>query len=166
MSTVFVESGGNGLLVPSYVTLRAKTSFLANPTNPLDDNLPHTYNRIIGIQTLVVKDLTTNFVWTADFQGGANLLNNGYLGSFDASTNYGVFGSYNCTVTPIPPPIPASLRVSNFRVNTFAPDNRTYFLSYSPFYGVLPTITLDLASPPLGTDSLELITVFARNGIR
>ena len=160
----FTESGGNGILVPNYVTLRAKTQFIAAPTNPLDDNLPHTYNRIAGIQTLYVKNLTTGFVWSISLVGGSNALNNGYLGAFDASANYGVTDRYNCTATYINPPFPATLRVNSFTIVTNPPDNRTYIVSYSPFQSVLPQITLQPGNP-LGPQSLELTTVYARNGI-
>ena len=159
------SGGGNGLLVPNYIVYKAKTDFTPDPSNPLDDNLPHEFNRIVGLQTLRVKNLTTGFEWAVSLNGGTPAIDNGYLGAYDAASNYGMSNPYNCTFTYIPPAIPTTLRVNVFQINTAAPDNRTYILRYSPFNTVKPTITLDPLSPPLGAQALELTTAYARNAV-
>lgn len=154
--------GGYSFSTPRYRTFRAVTEFLSNGvTNPLDDHLAHEFNRIIGQQTLTVRNTTTGFTWSIELDGGSNALSNGYVGSFDPSANYVVMNPFNCLVTPIFVPPPTTVRLNRFQITTSAPDSKVYILEYSPFPNVLPLITL-VAPSTLTTQSLELVTTYSR----
>jgi len=150
-------SGPVSFNAPRYQKRTAVTNFLSDGgVNPVDDNLPHEFCRIIGQQKLVV--IADSFTWIVPLDNGFNQLNNGYQGSFDSSSNYAVTGvPVNCTIDLINPLIPpVSACTLTFLVQTVAPDSRDYEITLSPFPTVKPTITLVAGSPALGADDLEV----------
>ena len=159
-----VVQGGQSLSAPKWTNYAPVNTFGNGVTNPLDANTPQPYIRIIGQQDLIVTNLTTGFTWgILNLMGGSNTLNNGYISAFDTSANYVIAdGPFNCTVTYITSPPPTDLRVNRWLITTNAPDNRSYTLAYSPYTDVQPTITLNLGSPPLGTNILQLKTKYIR----
>lgn len=159
----FGPQGGQAILYPVYREYEATTIFSpVAGANPLDNNLPHQFNRIIGQQQLFVNNTSTGFVWSISLIGGSNVLSNGYIGSFDPSANYYLTKNpFNAQVTGIPT-LPLDTRINRFQVNTAAPDNKSYILSYSPYPNVNPTIEL-VAPSTIGNATLELKTVYIRN---
>jgi len=154
--------GGISFGAPRYKIYKALTNFASSGgVNPLDAHTPLPFNRIIGIQELVVVNETTGFTWIIELEGGTNGLSNGYIGAYDQSNNYNITEAVlNCSFQALTPPTNTT-RVNQFQITTAAPDSKIYTLAYSPFPNVLPTITLNTPYA-LGAQSLKLITKYAR----
>lgn len=157
-------SGGISYNVPAIKSLKAITNFTSNGiSNPLDDHLPHLFNRIVGNQMLIVKNLTTGYVWIITLTGGICPNNTGYIIYTNGAANYYItFDTIiGCTVIQPNALVPIDARTNLFEIHTPAADgNKVYYLRYSPFTEVQPTITLAVGT--LGAQSLLVQTNFIR----
>jgi len=163
MSFSSQQQGGISLGPPQYGRLIAVTNFVpVAGVNPLDDGLPHSFNRIIGQQYLYVRNETTGFEWQVPLRGGSNQNSNGFIGSpYDTSANYIVTdATRNCTVTGLPPST-TSLYINRYQVNTSAPDSKQYTLEYSPYTLIPPKITLT-GGGPIGNQTIHMETQYYR----
>lgn len=158
MSFTSGPQGGISFGVPQYKEYIATTTFTPiSSVNPLDDNLPHLFNRILGLQYLSVLNQNTGFEWKLDLSGGWSKNADGSIGSYSTSSNYIVVSRpFNCTYTSLSSS-PTSFYQNRFQVDTLAPDSRQYILEYSPFTLVQPRITL--VGPDIGN---EIVTVATR----
>lgn len=157
MSFSSQQQGGISFGPPLYRQWEAITEFVPSAgVNPLDDGLPHPFNRIIGLQFLHVSNLTTNFEWYIPLSGGSNQNSNGFIGSpYDNSSNYIVTNTpKNCTVVGLPPST-TSMYTNRYQVTTSAPDSKQYILEYSPYTLVQPRITLT-AGGPIGNQTIHM----------
>lgn len=154
--------GGISFSTPRYKNYYAITTFDSDGVNnPLDDHLPHDFNRILGQQILTVRNKSTGFVWSIQLDGGTNALSNGYIGSYDNSATYGITAiPEGCQVVLVTSPVPSTPRINRFRVTTENPDNKVYLLEYSPYTNINPLITLETGT--IGNADLELKTMYSR----
>jgi hypothetical protein len=153
--------GGMSFTRPSYERFVADTQFTnVAGVNPLDDHQPHSFQRIIGLQYLLFKNLTAGTYWKIALEGGFNRLNNGYIGAFDRQANYSLGGNplpVNCTVVQLPP-VNTLTHIVQFMV-TDTSNNFQYLLTYSPYVGVQPTIELQAPST-LGAQNIVVETQY------
>ena len=161
--------GGIAFDAPLLNRLESITTFTSNGvTNPLDDNAPHDFRRIIGLQLLIVTRYSGGlpaFTWMLELSGGYNANSNGYIGSFDPSANYIVMSQplpTNSSITYLNAG-PTPVFTSNIQVQTTdtAIGSPIYVVSYSPYAQVAPKITLQ-APFALGADDLQVKTVYYR----
>lgn len=155
--------GGTSYSVPRYNRLVATTLFVpVAGANPLDDNAPHLFNRIAGLQYLTVRNEATDFEWKITLNGGSNNNSGGYLGPYDPSSVYYIASPpvpRKCTVTPLTAS-PTSNYLNRFQIDTSAPDSRQYILEYSPYNLVQPRITL--VGPDIGNATVTMETEYFR----
>jgi hypothetical protein len=161
MSYTSGPQGGISFGVPRYRQYIAKTPFVPiSSVNPLDDNQPHLFNRILGKQYLSVLNESTGFEWKLELEGGWSKNADGSIGSYSTSSNYTIVSKpYNCTYTPLLPTT-NSFYQNRFQIDTSSPDSRQYILEYSPFTLVQPRITL--VGPDIGNATVDVNTTYYR----
>jgi hypothetical protein len=161
--------GGISFNAPILDRRTSVTTFQSDGVNnPVDDNAPHAFPRIVGLQMLIVTRYSGGlpaFTWILELAGGYNANSNGYIGSFDPSANYIVTSEplpTNSSITYLNAG-PTPVFTTNIEVQTTdaAVGNPTYTLSYSPYALVQPKIILN-APFALGADNLEVKTVYYR----
>jgi hypothetical protein len=159
--------GGLSLKVSRY---RRYNSINVLTEAALNTHDPQQFTRVIGQQTLIVKNLSSGYTWSIPLRGGSNNLTSGVLPmapnvtkGYDPVYDYVLDTGFpeNCLVQYLP--IPSNtLRINVFRITTLPVDGSLkYILSYSPFTGVQPTIQLEDVLQSVDGD-IEIRTEYAR----
>lgn len=152
---------------PFYIVRNFPTIFTSVAgVNPLDSYTPLQFQRISGMQTILVADTTTGFYFSFDVDYGIIGQAHGFLGyNYNPTPNASLASKdiENATLVGISSPtnVHAQEKVEEFILA--ASDGRAYKFAFDPsgYNQLPPTIQLLAPSAPLGADNL-VVNVFVR----